>query len=329
MRRSKRKVYEYRAILKYVIGLILCIGFLLQAGSVITYAKTYDGFRYQYNEEYGGIEITKYKGKAQKLVIPDEIEGIPVVAIGYNAFWGNKFIKKAVIPDRVKYIDECTFVECKKLKSVIMPKEILKWRESTFTGCSSLKTVKLPENITAIPQGTFANTGLKSFHVPKQVQKMEDSVFSGCQQLKNVTFDKNAKLEFIGWQAFDYCTAMEEIKLPASVIELGQEVFQDCLSLKKVTFAKNSKLKILGYGVFNRCKELDDVTIPKNVTQIKSYAFGYCINLKTVTFQGKCPKLEKEVFDEIHWAATFQVPSKYKKSYEKNMHKFGWYYAIK
>ena len=254
MRRSKREVYEYRTILKYVIGFILCIAFLLQAGSVITYAKTYDGFRYQYNEEYGWIEITKYKGKAQKLVIPDEIEGIPVVAIGKYAFWGNKFIKKAVIPDRVKYIDECTFVECKKLKSVIMPKEILKWRESTFNGCSSLKTVKLPENITAIPQGTFANTGLKSFHVPKQVQKMEDSVFSGCQQLKNVTFDKNAKLEFIGWQAFDYCTAMEEIKLPASVVELGQEVFQDCLSLKKVTFAKNSKLKILGYGVFNRCK---------------------------------------------------------------------------
>ena len=329
MRRSKREVYEYRTILKYVIGLILCIGFLLQAGSVITYAKTYDGFRYQYNEEYGGIEITKYKGKAQKLVIPDEIEGIPVVAIGYIAFWENKFIKKVVIPNSVKYIDDDAFSNCKKLRSVIMPKEILKWGESTFSDCSSLKTVKLPENITAIPQGTFANTGLKRFYVPKQVQRMEDFVFSGCQQLKNVTFDKNAKLKFIGGQAFVHCTAMEEIKLPASVIELGEEVFQDCFSLKKVTFAKNSKLKILGYGVFNRCKELDDVTIPKNVTQIKSYAFGYCINLKTVTFQGKCPKLEKKAFDEIHWAATFQVPSKYKKGYEKNMHKFGWYYAIK
>ena len=106
MGRSKREVYDCHTILKYVIGLILCIGFLLQAGSVITYAKTYDGFRYQYNEEYGGIEITKYKGKAQKLVIPDEIEGIPVVAIGYNAFWKNKLIKKEVIPDRVKYIDD-------------------------------------------------------------------------------------------------------------------------------------------------------------------------------------------------------------------------------
>ena len=329
MRRLKREVYEYRAILKYVIGLILCIAFLLQAGSVITYAKTYDGFRYQYNEEYGGIEITQYKGKAQKLVIPDEIEGIQVVAIGHIAFWENKFIKKVVIPDSVKYIDDDAFSNCKKLKSVIMPKEILKWGEFTFSGCSSLKVVKLPENITVIPESTFANTGLKSFHVPKQVRRMEDSVFSGCQQLKNVTFDKNAKLEFIGWQAFDYCTAMEEIKLPVSVVELGQEVFQDCFSLKKVTFAKNSKLKILGYGVFNRCKELDDVTIPKNVTQIKGAAFSYCINLKTVTFQGKCPKLEKEAFNKIHWAATFQVPSKYKKSYEKNMHKFGWYYAIK
>ena len=325
MRRSKREVYEYRTILKYVIGLILCIAFLLQAGSVITYAKTYDGFRYQYNEEYGGIEITKYKGKAQKLVIPDEIEGIPVVAIAGHACSENKYIKKLIISDNVKYIGDFAFYCCPKLKSAVMPKKISVMGEFVFSSCRKLDSVKLPENLTCLTG--FDNTGFKTFHVPKQIKRIEG--LYECHKLKTVTFDKDSQLEVIGSEAFFYDDALTDIEIPAGVTEIGDNAFHYCFSLKNVSFPKNSKLKTIGYSAFEFCKELEEIKIPKRVTQIQKGAFLICENLKTVTFQGKCPKLEKEVFDEIHWAATFQVPSKYKKGYEKNMHKFGWYYAIK
>lgn len=323
--RCKEDLCNYCSVLKYVIGLILCIAFLLQAGSVITYAKTYDGFRYQYNEEYGGIEITKYKGKAQKLVIPDEIEGIPVVAIASYACKENKYIKKLIISDNVKYIGDCAFYRCPKLKSAVMPKEISVLGEYVFSSCRKLDSVKLPENLTCLTG--FDNTGFKTFHVPKQIKRIEG--LYECLKLKTVTFDKDSQLEVIGSEAFFYDDALTDIEIPAGVTEIGDNAFHYCFSLKNVSFPKNSKLKTIGYSAFEACKELEEIKIPKRVTQIQKGAFLRCENLKTVTFRGKCPKLEKEAFNKIHWAATFQVPSKYKKSYEKNMHKFGWYYAIK
>jgi len=58
-----------------------------------------------------GITIISYKGKSKDIVIPDKIEGLPVVAIGNCAFYKNQ-ITNIIIPDSVKTILVNTIIPC-------------------------------------------------------------------------------------------------------------------------------------------------------------------------------------------------------------------------
>lgn len=51
---------------------------------------------FKYTEENGEITITGYEGEATVLDIPDSINGMPVVAIGENAFAGNEMIEEVI-----------------------------------------------------------------------------------------------------------------------------------------------------------------------------------------------------------------------------------------
>ena len=51
----------------------------------------------------GAITITGYSGPAGPVNIPSNITGLPVVAIGANAFMGNSGVTAATIPDTVTF----------------------------------------------------------------------------------------------------------------------------------------------------------------------------------------------------------------------------------
>ena len=85
---------------------------------------TADGFSYKILSKDGTIEITKYKGKKKKLVIPDKIDGKKVTQIGELILLGNKYVVSLEIPDSVKKIHENSFSFCKSLKSIKVGKNV-------------------------------------------------------------------------------------------------------------------------------------------------------------------------------------------------------------
>lgn len=69
-------------------------------------------------------ELTKYKGKSEKVIIPSEINGVAVKKIGHYSFCSCETITSVIIPDGVTYIDEGAFYMCPNLTSVIVPKSV-------------------------------------------------------------------------------------------------------------------------------------------------------------------------------------------------------------
>ncbi len=327
----KKTKQHYLQTICFLLMIVIAIFALSPVNAWASETKTYGDFKYCYNEEYEGIEILKYKGKAETVKIPDSIEGIPVKVIGYRSFSKNrlgkktKTLKKVMIPDSVELIKEYAFAYCVALNSVNLPENLQKIEEDIFSDCESLKTIKIPENLEVLSAGCFGNTGLRELFIPKNIRKIEDSAFDGCKNLKKITFEKNSKLESIGMQAFIACESLTSIKFPASIEILETEAFRFCDKLKKVTFEKDSKLKKIEFGCFEYCDNLATIVIPRNVKSIDKYTFQYCNKLKTVTFKGSAPKIRTGAFSGVNPDLKFKVPKKYKSKYTKLLKGKKWY----
>ena len=72
-----------------------------------------------------GIRITSYNGfDAQRIIVPDEIDGMPVTSIGEKAFM-NTTLSEIVLPTTIKVIMKYAFLDCPKLTKIDLPSGLL------------------------------------------------------------------------------------------------------------------------------------------------------------------------------------------------------------
>ena len=69
----------------------------------------------------GKANITKYKGNAETVVIPEVIGGIPVRSIGKKAFYENNKISYLILSQNLREIGEEAFGWCVMLSKIEMP----------------------------------------------------------------------------------------------------------------------------------------------------------------------------------------------------------------
>ena len=73
-------------------------------------------FTYEIAED--GIVIVAYTGSAADVVVPETIDGQPVVKIGDSAFEGNATLKSIDLPDTITVIGKAAFKNCTSLTTM-------------------------------------------------------------------------------------------------------------------------------------------------------------------------------------------------------------------
>ena len=108
-------------------------------------------------------EITAYHG-AEMVVVPEEIDGIPVTKIGEEVFF-DLGISDAYLPEGIVGIGKSAFEGC-NITSVDIPSTVNTIEERAFTNCAELITVfaRIDEN-TVIGEDAFAGTGHVIFYL--------------------------------------------------------------------------------------------------------------------------------------------------------------------
>ena len=208
-----------------------------------------------------------------EIVIPTELNGLPVRTIGENVFEG-----------------------CSSLLSVVIPKSVTSIGFAAFEGCTSLSSVTIPNSVTTIDGSVFYGcSGLTSVKLGKNVRSIGDSAFSNCTRLTSITLP-NA-LESIGGSAFSGCSGMTSVTLSSSITILNSSTFQGCSSLTTITIPdgvtriedgyyyegyRNGSRYWIEQGVFCGCRNLTSVIIGTGVTYIGSYAFRNCEKLSSI-----------------------------------------------
>lgn len=180
-----------------------------------------------YDEFNGEVYITKCSSSAVEVIIPDEINGMPVVEIGNYAFSDCALLENIVIPDSVTIIASYAFQNCTSLTSVVLPDSVTRIGNSAFYGCDGLTSIVIPDGVKII--GNYA--------------------FEGCASLTNVIIGSN--VESIGNYAFANCDRITSITIPERVTTVGDYAFYGCASLRSIIIPDN--VVFIGLGTFGSC----------------------------------------------------------------------------
>ena len=199
-----------------------------------------------FNTEYR--EIVGCDDTVTEIVIPSEINGIEVEAIGYEAFKNKTALTKVVISESVTLIRNRAFSNS-GITSICIPKSVTQVNADSFYNCKNLTEITVDSNnpsYKSIDGVLFDNIYLvcypagktdKSYTVPADMSWSTVNVFDYNTFLESVTI-----LEYTGSAAFgiacpsfSYCTNLKTVYLPLS---LGGQVssFAGCDSLTDIYY---------------------------------------------------------------------------------------------
>ena len=170
----------------------------------------YSDFEYRFLED-STIEISKYKGTADEVVIPSTIDDHTVTGIGKYAFFGNDTLESVIISNTVTYIDTGAFDECFLLKQVICGSNLSHIGSSAFMNCKSMGAIDLPNTLRMIDDSAFAYcSSLKKIVIPEGVTHIKEAAFLDCKEMKCITLPKTMQ-------------EIEEIAIGYDMAQKGQE----------------------------------------------------------------------------------------------------------
>ena len=228
-----------------------------------------------------GLELVASDAALVDAVIPSQVNGIPVISIGDQAFFCNDILRSVTIPQGVVNIGIDAFYCCYSLLTVKLPDTLIQISAGAFENCCFTE-ISIPDSVTHIGPSAFEGcTSLDRVALSQGLLHLEDRAFQGCTGLTTIHLPES--LLRIGSYAFGSCDSIQELILPAGLQELGDYAFYGCPGLKEVrittilrvdrgfTYAIGLKRVIVEDGVtslpyFVNCGQLQEVILPDTVT---------------------------------------------------------------
>ncbi|MBE6768726.1 MAG: leucine-rich repeat domain-containing protein, partial [Ruminococcaceae bacterium] len=152
------------------------------------------GKEYTYTIADGKVTITKVDVSISgDVVIPDTIEGYPVVAIGNNAFRDCVNMTSVTIPESVETIGQYAFKDCTALTTVYYNAKNCTSAGvnayPVFHGCTALTTVYVGKSVESVPPRLFrAASALTTVYLTKNTKTIGANAFYLCDAITDVYF---------------------------------------------------------------------------------------------------------------------------------------------
>lgn len=271
-----------------------------------------NGFEYDISSDFA--EIVSCSDDSENIVIPDNINGVPVKAIADNAFGECTNLITVTIPESIEYITGNVFSGCTNLTAIEVSENnpaysssdgmlFNKDKTELIAVPSKISKAVLPDSLMTIKQLAFNNCSeITEITVPQSVENIEMYAFQGCTNLENI--DVSDSISCIGSNAFSDTAWYKN--LPDGVVYIGKiaygykgEMPEDTeitlddgtKAVAQWAFSKQENLKsivmpesveYIGNNAFFCCYGLRDADIPQNVTDIGADAFKFCSALEKI-----------------------------------------------
>lgn len=170
------------------------------------------------------IEITGFDNSVSDVVIPSEIEGLPVTAISVGAFYLSA-ITSIEIPNTVTSIGEMAFLGCTSLKSVKLSTGVAKIDKNAFGSCSALQEIQVAKDN---PNFSSLNGVLYS--------KKQDTLVIYPAAKTDAAYIIPSGVTSVAMYAFSENPYLETLTIPNSLIKVGDSAFYNCKNLRAVSY---------------------------------------------------------------------------------------------
>ena len=292
------------------------------------------GLAYSLNSDGKGYTVVGMGDCIDKdLIIPSTHEGLPVNAIGENAFNGNTDITYVLIDRAVTSIGQGAFNLCSSLINVYYNGTKEEWE----TLCSSIgvsndylidaKVYYFSETEpadgffwhydtdgkTPVSWGVESDysVGLKySLNTDEKGYTVVGIGYCEDTDLVIPATYRELPVTAIGSKAFEYVRSFKSVSIPASVTTIGEKAFAHC-GVTSVTFATNSQLTTVDMYAFFSSSSLQSIALPDGVTTIGEAAFNGCNNITSISIPDSITTIENRALDFDSSAFTVYNNAKY------------------
>ena len=292
---------------------------MAEAEAPVVYAEVIasGNLKYSVNDD-GTATITGYvKEPSGTLVIPGEIDGYAVTAIGYEAFRNCDSLMEVTFPEGLSSIGSYAFYTCNGLTEVTFPEGLSSIGSYAFAYCDGLTEVTFPEGLSTIGSSAFEGCdSLTEVTFPEGLSTIGSSAFYDCSGLHTITVQSDLTCDSNSFTGTvirtliltDAVTTVDtDLRELGTLAEIRVEDTDGCglTASDGVLYTYDSYLEtytLLRYPrakadstytvidgtecIYNRafynCDLLEEVILPEALVRVENYAFESCDNLTTL-----------------------------------------------
>lgn len=271
-----------KRILAFLLVMAMALGFAL-AASAAGEETTDAGGQWKYVVVDGNATLTGFVEElGYVLVIPGEVDGYPVTAIGEGAF------------------RECWLID------VILPGSVASIGDFAFAGGYDTMLVRLPDSVTHISPSAFERAGITVLMLK------EGSYAEAYADEVDIRYFYDDEADEIAVWEWSYALEGGDAVITGYPLVSGwAEMPIGTLPIPAVL--DGHPVTAIGDRAFAHTYNLTGLTVPEGVTRIGAEAFYLCFRLTEVTLPASVTRIGEMAF-ELHedggaWGLTLRVPA--------------------
>lgn len=214
----------------------------------------------------------------RRIILPDGVKRIEEMAFSYCIN-----LEEVNIPSSLQYLGTYAFSDCVNLKTdpLVFSEGFERFGNLVFQNCRSLTgEVVLPSTIKEIGDGAFFCSKISSINLPEGLEKIGDAAFYACR-LKEVWIPNSCQT-IAGTNTFQQNYPLKKIHLPEGLGRIPSCFANDCWNLQEVNIP--STVKSIDRAAFEQCKSLKKINLPDGLETIEREAFYHCDSLEQIIF---------------------------------------------
>ncbi len=299
--------------------------------------STYGLFTYEIlNDEVTIISCDEDEAEGE-VVIPWEIEGYPVTALGDHSFYYCIKISKLSIPPTVTTIGAYAF-GCEidydselLFESIFIPESVTSIGYNAFYECGNLKEIIVDEDNPVFSNDEygvlFNKDKTELIKYPSGKDKTDYSVPEGVETISDCAFSGAALDElFIPASVAEIATdALFTYSIKSIAVESENDYFSNdeygvlfnkdktkliCYpsAAKKTSYTVPESVKEIEICAFSDAENLESIELSAGIKKIDYCTFSGCTNLKNITLPDKLRVIGEYAFDGCRSLEKFIVP---------------------